>query len=231
MIKQTHSLLKQDESSMVYKILIAQWKYPGSKGEWTEQVKVDLKDLDLPTKLEDLKEISVCSFKATVRRKAKEFAFGNFLNKKATHSKLDYLFYKELCLQNYLKNEEIPVKKAQIIFSYRTRMAKFSENYPGKEGVKICPLCNNHLDLQKFSFQCSKVTENVEVRGNYSNMFSEKLESTLVNTLVNITNFREKYLDERKIATNGHGAPANLPVCSQLQYLFGNSNVNTDMIL
>ena len=166
-----------------------------------------------------------------MKRKAKEYAFGHFLNKKETHSKLDYLFYKELCLQNYLKDEEIPVKKAQIIFSYRTRMANFSENYPGKEGVKICPLCNNHFDLQKFSFQCPKVTENVEVEGNYSNIFSEKIHSTTINTLINITKFREKYLEERRIASNGQGALANIPVCSQLQYLvISNPNVNTDVI-
>ena len=56
-----------------------------------------------------------------------------------------------------------------------------------------------------FIFQCPKVTENVEVRGNYSNIFCEKIESTLVKSLVNITNFREKYLDE-SIAPNGHSA-------------------------
>jgi hypothetical protein len=39
---------------------------------------------------------------------------------------------------------------------------------PGRDGTKVCPLCENHLDLQKFSFQCSKVTENIEITVIYS---------------------------------------------------------------
>ena len=75
------------------------------------------------------------------------------------------------------------------------------------------------------------MTENVEVEGNYSNIFSEKIHSTTINTLINITKFREKYLEERRITSNGHGAPADTPVCSQLQYLvISNPNVNTDVI-
>ena len=135
-----HNLVKQKESSMLYQFFIAQWKYPAGKNEWTQQVKMDLTDFDLPTDLEELKQISVGSFKAKVKRKSREFAFFSFLEKKESHSKLENLCYKELKLQNYLQNDDISYEEAQAIFSYRTRMAKFSGNYPGKGGVQVCPL-------------------------------------------------------------------------------------------
>ena len=33
-----HTLLKQKENSMLYNFFLTQWKYPGPKDEWTEQV-------------------------------------------------------------------------------------------------------------------------------------------------------------------------------------------------
>ena len=78
-------------------------------------------------------------------------------------------------------------------------MSNFSENYPGKDGTKVCPLCQNHLDLQKFSFQCSRVLESVEIRGNYSNIFSENIKLEIVRTIEQISKFRTEYLQERTI--------------------------------
>ena len=69
-------------------------------------------------------------------------------------------------------------------------MANFSENYPGRDGTKVCPLCENHLDLQKFSFQCNRVTEKVQIRGSYSNIFSENIQLETVETIEKISSTR-----------------------------------------
>ena len=122
-----------------------------------------------------------------------------YLEKKEIHSKLDNLFYRELKLQNYFYDEEVTCSQAQVIFSFRTRMSNFSENYPGREGTKGCPLCQNHLDLQKLSFQCSVVKDSVEIRGSYSNIFSENIQLETVQTIEQITKFRTEYLQERTI--------------------------------
>ena len=135
---------------------------------------------------------------------------------------MDNLFYRVPKLQNYFYDEEVSCSQAQVIFSFRTRMSNFSENYPGREGTKVCPLCQNHLDLQKFSFQCSMVKESVEIRGSYSNIFSENIKLETVQTIDQITKFRTEYLQERtimwrtqtgteqnKTALTGHSAPEN----------------------
>ena len=68
------------------------------------------------------------------------------------------------------------------IFSFRTRMAQFSENYPCKVGVKTCLLCQNYFDLKKFSFQCQKINENIEIKGNYSSFFREQVDTDVAKT-------------------------------------------------
>ena len=75
-----------------------------------------------------------------MRIKEKKYALYTFLEKQESHSKLDNLCYTELKLQAYLEN--MSATEAQTVFSYRTRMANFKENYRGPEGPKPCPLCN-----------------------------------------------------------------------------------------
>jgi hypothetical protein len=40
-IKYLHHLIAVDENEMLSKYFYTQWKYPGAKNEWTEQVKRD----------------------------------------------------------------------------------------------------------------------------------------------------------------------------------------------
>ena len=194
-----HYLLKQEESSMVYQVFITQWKYPATKNEWTEQVKIDLKDFGFSDDLSELKSISVNSFKSSVKKKSKEYAFFSYLEKTEGKSKFENLFYKDLKMANYLNNEEISYKEAQVIFSFRLRMANFGENFRGKGGPSICPLCQSHLDNQKFSFHCRLIQENVQIEGTYSNIFSDKITLKTVKSLVEIQKFRDEYLNQRKV--------------------------------
>ena len=46
-INYLYDLLKQKETSVLYQFFIAQWKYPASKNEWTEQVKQDPADFGI----------------------------------------------------------------------------------------------------------------------------------------------------------------------------------------
>ena len=64
-----HYLVNQDESSMLYQFFMAQWKYPGRKNEWTEQVKTDLVDFGFQVDLEKVKEKSKNSIKSQIKIK------------------------------------------------------------------------------------------------------------------------------------------------------------------
>ena len=105
-------------------------------------VKSDLEDFKITIDLEYIKSKSSLSFKNLVKVKAKEFAFNKFMESKNNHSKMNNLWYNELKTQNYLVSNQFTPNQAQTIFSFRTRIANFQENFRGS-GVHIpCLLCH-----------------------------------------------------------------------------------------
>ena len=190
-----HYLIKENDSTMLHKFFWTQWNFPTKRNEWTEQVKMNLEEFGLSADLDILKAISINQFKNKVKKTTKEVAFFYFLERKENHSKLENLFYSGLKMQKYL--QELPKMDAQMVFSYRTRMAKYGENYPKKGGPSVCPLCFSHCDSQKWSYQCLKVKENVNIRGNYSNIFSECITMETVKKIKQIEKLRKEYLEER----------------------------------
>ena len=103
------------------------------------------------------------------------------------------LNYSKLEIQEYLKLEHINTQGAQTLFKYRVRMANFSENFRGKNGPSACPLCGNHLDNQKMNFEnCQVLKDNVEISGEYKQIFNTYIPSALVKSLQNIDIFREE---------------------------------------
>ena len=90
--------------------------------------------------MDEIKAMSRYRFKKLVQCKSKEFTFNNLIERKQKHSKLKDLFYIELKIQHYLKLEELNVQQALTVFSFRTRMAKFSENYRNCGIQQTCPM-------------------------------------------------------------------------------------------
>ena len=120
-----------------------------------------------------------------------------FLEKKDKHSKLENLFYSHLKLQNYLK--ELNKIEGQTMFSYRTRMSSYGQNFSVNGRPTICPLCHNHTDSQKWSYNCSMIKQNVKIENNYSDIFSGQIKRDTVNTIMGIEKFRKEFLQERSV--------------------------------
>ena len=62
--------------------------------------------------------------------------------------KMRNLFYTELKIQEYLKDNRITTSQARAVFRYKTRMANFSEKFKGVAKTKPCPMCKDALDTQ-----------------------------------------------------------------------------------
>ena len=112
------------------------------------------------------------------------------------HSKMDSLWSPNLNMQDYLKSNKYTTKEVRTLFSFRTRMAKFGENFKNGSLQVPCPLCHIQLDSQALAFQCPTVKKEVQIIGKYDDLFKDQIPKE---TLVNIINFRTKYLDERMI--------------------------------
>ena len=173
---------------MLYKTFITQWKHP-VKGDWTEEVKTNLEELNISLELDDIKKKSKSSFKKLVKVKTTEYTLNYLLSLKEKHSKMDKLTYTELKLQNYLKNKNISVEEARNLFRYRTRVAKFKENMKSSFLVTTCPLCLVQPDTQVHSFQCPELR--VKLEGIYNDIFTEDIPTNISKTLLRITKRRE----------------------------------------
>ena len=56
-----------------------------------------------------------------------------------------------------------------------------------------------HLDRKAFTFSCPMIVKNVTMKGKYSDIFGDKIDKELTNTLLEINKFREEYLDSRSL--------------------------------
>ena len=56
-----------------------------------------------------------------------------------------------------------------------------------------------HLDSKKFTFSCPMIVKNVSMKGKYSDIFGDKIDKELANTLLEIIKFREEYLSSRSL--------------------------------
>ena len=135
-VKYLHYLVRLGDD-MLSKVFKTQWKYP-VKDDWTTTVQKDLKDLNIGLDPDEIKEKSDYSFKRLVKIKTKEYALDYLMKIKERHSKMEKLEYVELKLQNYLRDDKIPVKEAINLYRFRTRVAKFKENFQNSHASHAC---------------------------------------------------------------------------------------------
>ena len=129
-----------------------------------------------------------------VKIKTKEYTLKYLLELSESHEKMDSLSYTDLKLQNYLKDEDIPVAEAKNLFRFRTRAAKFKENMKNSYPSITCPLCHIQPDTQVHSVQCTVVKTKVNVEGEYKDIFSENIPSSISKTLMKISKLREDFI-------------------------------------
>ena len=88
---------------MLSKFFHCQW-LDGKAHDWTEQVKNDLEDFNLPVDLDIIQKKSVLSWKNLVKREAKKFELARLLKLKESksESKMKNLKYGKLEAQKYL---------------------------------------------------------------------------------------------------------------------------------
>ena len=141
--------------------------------------------------LEEIKKKSEYSFKRLVKIKAEEFTLNYLLELKERHSKMEKSEYIEMKLQNYLKDEKIPVDEGKNLYRYRTRSAKYKENMKTSYQATPCPFCSVQPDTQLHSVQCTVVKSKVKIEGNYDDIFQEDIPRDISQTLFRISQLRE----------------------------------------
>ena len=99
-------------------------------------------------------------------------------------------------MKKYLKLENCDAKGAKTLFKYRTRMAFYGENFSQNDTPVSCPLCDQHLDNQAMGFNNCQVTKiNVQIQGQYSDLFKQNIPKNLVKTLQQIDDLRKENIE------------------------------------
>ena len=191
-INYLHTILSSENTGMLYSFFITQWNNP-TQGDWTEQVKKDLMDFQIPCSFDEIKKKSKEAFKRQVKIRATEYSLKSLKSKQATHSKMENLSYKDLKIQDYFPSDHLDYKQKQTLFKLRTRMERFGENFRAGNSPVICPLCKLHFDSQELSLQCPEIRKELEIKaGNYEEIYKDNIESSnIVKTLVEITEIRK----------------------------------------
>ena len=197
-IKYLHYLMSKEDKCMLSRFFWLQWRSP-TKGDWVLTVQQDLKDFGIPCDIGFIKSFTAQSFKNLVKLKTKEYAFRVLLIAKENHSKMTNLTYHDLKLQSYLTLKNIHIDDLRMIFLYRVRMLKFSENYRGTVNDSRCPICVNHVDSQNLLTSCSPLTKQIdaeEMTKHIENIYTEDVTEGSVKLLVEVLKIRGKLLDK-----------------------------------
>ena len=102
------------------------------------------------------------------------------------------LSYNKLEMQTYFNLENMSAAQAKIVYSYRTRMASYGENFRAKNGQVMCPICGLHLDSQSMAFNnCEAIKTEISIYGKYEDIFKSVISGKLAVTLENIDNIRK----------------------------------------
>ena len=173
-ISYLHTILTSENSGMLYSFFITQWNNP-TQGDWTEQVKKDLMDFEIPCSFNEIKKKSKEAFKRLVKIRAKEYSLKTLKSKQAAHSKMENLRYKDLKMQDYFLSDLLEFKHKQTIFKLRTRMERFVENFRAGSSPVLCPLCKLHFDSQELSLQCPEIKKELKIEGNKLGLSYAKL--------------------------------------------------------
>ena len=163
--------------------------------DWTEQVRADLVLVGIPATLQFLTSKSRNVFKEVVKNKIKAFEFSTLMQERG--SKTANLKYSHLRMQDYLLLENMSKNQAIALFKFRTRMAPFAENFRAGKFDSACPLCLSHLDSQEESFSCTAMKKVLEIRGTYSDIFTNNFSEDLINTLDRIYNYRKEFSEKK----------------------------------
>ena len=99
------------------------------KGDWSEQVKSDISEIDLKLTMEEISMLSRESFRTKLKKAINAAAFKWLMEEKVNKSKLKDLNYEKLEMQNYLGINNLETSEKKFLFLMRTRMLDIKSNF------------------------------------------------------------------------------------------------------
>ena len=192
-------ILKQEEDSLIYQVLEAQYKNP-TKNDWILEVLENLQDFNIEQPFEEIMNMSKDKFKSIVTTASEKKAL-EYLNKvKMKHSKVRHIKHKSLELQCYLEPENVnSVQDSKFTFLIRTRMLDIKNNFENKYKDQNCIACEKETETQEHILKCKKLSDGNLLIGTlpkYEDIFGTNMEkiSTISSIMKSCYSIRRKFL-------------------------------------
>ena len=172
-------ILKQDETSLIYQVLEAQYENP-TKNDWILEVLENLQEFEINLPFEKIMNMSKDTFRTIVTAASEKKAL-EYLNKvKMKHSKVKHIKHQALELQTYLKPENVrSVQDSKFIFHIRTRMLDVKNNFENKYRDLNCVACEKEVETQEHILKCKKLIDENQLVGTlpkYEDIFGANME-------------------------------------------------------
>ena len=158
-------------------------------------IKQDLAELGIPDDLEKITAYSKLSFKKYVKDRSKEVAFQSLMSCKENHSKMSWINYSELGMQDIYSSSELSIDEARVIFLFRVHMCQFTQNFRGTNVYDLCLLCRNHPDTQESMSECKELKRQfayMNIGKIIKDVYSGKVGTETVRDLKLILSYREE---------------------------------------
>ena len=155
-----HYILNQNENSLLFKFFNAQLDNP-VKGDWSEQVLLDLSEIDLQLTMLEIKNLSKETFRVKVKKAIERAALIWLMEEKGKKSKVKNLNHDVLKMQNFLAGSELETAEKKFLFQMRSRMLDVKCNFKNNYTNLSCPLCSLKEDDQKHTLECSVLLHNI----------------------------------------------------------------------
>ena len=170
-----HYILNEKPGTLIHKFLISQTRNR-SKKDWMKSIEQDKQFLGIETWDEEkIKSFKKQKFMNIIKELNKQRTFQYLLTKKETHSKVKYLKYEELKIQEYLSpNRWITNKEeAQFLFKLRCQQIAVKANMKWKYDDLQCRACRNETETQQHVYDCEDLKEiNDETKPIYENVLN-----------------------------------------------------------
>ena len=194
------TLLNKPEEELVRKVFNVQKKFP-VKGDWIEQIELDLQQLEIELSEAEIKSMKKDAFKKLIKEKLEQNAFNFLENLKENHSKTEKLT--DFKLQNYLISENLSTELKRLLFSLRTRSILVKTNYRNRYKFNMfCSLCNDKTEEESelHLLRCSSTVAEIGDIGHskYEDIFSHDVSKQAKITIIfsKILRLRKKFANQ-----------------------------------
>ena len=160
-------ILQQENESLLSKVFQSQLENPTPK-DWITTVKKDLEEINVNIQFFQIKKMKKDEFSNLIKRKIEAYALKELENIKSKHSKVNMIKHRILTMQNYLKPNELNIKKehSQLIFRLRCQVTNTKENMKNMYDDHTCHACGQERENQIHILQCN-------ILQNYNKQFNE----------------------------------------------------------